>query len=150
MYPRFWETYHSDNAYDDAFLDDGTVNPNRKLKTQTNNLEALSIFEMDNLINQYRESEDKAEMIDLAHRMTEMHHEHGSFVPGFYQPAYRVGHWRWLKYPEGFNYKHSRMFDELYVHWIDTDIKQETLDARSDGVTFEPQITIYDQYAVSE
>lgn len=150
MYPRFWETYHSDNAYDDAFLVDGTVNPNRKLKTQTNNLEALTIFEMDNLINQYRESEDKEEMIDLAHRMTEIHHEHGSFVPGFYQPAYRVGYWRWVKYPEGFNYKHSRMYDELYVHWIDPAIKAETLDARSDGVTFEPKINVYDQFANPE
>ncbi|MBD3646349.1 MAG: ABC transporter substrate-binding protein, partial [Pseudomonadales bacterium] len=51
MYPRFWETYHSDNAYDDAFLDDGSVNPDRELKTQTNNLEALAIYEMDQMID---------------------------------------------------------------------------------------------------
>jgi microcin C transport system substrate-binding protein len=146
MYPRFWETYHSDNAYDDAFLDDGTVNPDRKLKTQTNNLEALAIPKMDEMINAYRASDSREEMMQLAHEMTEMHHEHGSFVPGFYQGFYRVGHWRWMRYPEGFNYKHSSGAGQQFVHWIDTDMKKETLQARKDGDTFEPQLNIYDQH----
>ena len=146
MYPRFWETYHSDNAYDDAFLDDGSVNPERKLKTQTNNLEALAIFEMDKMIDAYRASDNKEEMKRLAHEMTEMHHEHASFVPGFYQGFYRLGHWRWMRYPEGFNYKHSSGAGQLFVHWIDTEIKEETLQARKDGVAFEPEIHVYDQY----
>ena len=94
MYPRFWETYHSDNAYDLPYLTDGSINPERKVKTQTNNLEVLALPEMDSMIDQYRASGDKQEMIDLAHRMTEIHHEHASFVPGFVQPGYRIGHWR--------------------------------------------------------
>ena len=119
MYPRFWETYHSDNAYDLPYLTDGSINPERKVKTQTNNLEVLALPEMDSMIDQYRASGDKQEMIDLAHRMTEIHHEHASFVPGFVQPGYRIGHWRWIRYPEGFNYKHTRGYNELFVHWID-------------------------------
>ena len=70
LYPRFWEHYHSDNAYDKAFLEDGSVNPERKLKTQTNNLESFAILEMDQLIERYRRSSDRDEMIQLAHRMT--------------------------------------------------------------------------------
>jgi len=147
MYPRFWETYHSDNAYDVPFLEDGSINPDRKVKTQTNNLEVLSIPEMDDMINRYRASSDKEEMMELAHAMTEMHHEHASFVPGFVRPAYRVGHWRWVRYPEGFHYKHSRDWTEHSVHWIDTELKEETLEARKNGVTFEPEINIYDQHA---
>jgi len=147
MYPRFWESYHSDNAYDVPFLEDGSINPDRKVKTQTNNLEVLSIPEMDDMINRYRASSDKQEMIELAHAMTEMHHEHASFVPGFIQPAYRVGHWRWVKYPEGFHYKHSRDSTEHSVHWIDTELKEATLEARKNGVTFAPEINIYDQHA---
>ncbi len=146
MYPRFWETYHSDNAYDDAFLDDGSVNPNRQLKTQTNNLEALAIWEMDQMIDRYRKSDDKQEMISLAHQMTELHHEYASFVPGFYQPFYRVGHWRWMRYPPFFNHKHSGSAGEYYVHWIDQDMKEATLKARKDGDTFPPQINVYDQF----
>ena len=147
MYPRFWETYHSDNAYDVAFLDDGSINPERKLKTQTNNLETMAIIEMDELISQYRASDDMDEMMRLAHTMTEMHHEHASFVPAFYQPFYRVGHWRWIRYPEGFNYKHSRGAGQLFVHWIDPVMKEETQQARKDGLAFESQVNFYDQFA---
>jgi microcin C transport system substrate-binding protein len=52
LYPRFWETFHSDNAYDKAFLDNGAVNPDRKPKPQTNNLETLAIQQMDESIIQ--------------------------------------------------------------------------------------------------
>ena len=147
MYPRFWETYHSDNAYDVPYLADGSINPERKVKTQTNNLEVLALPEMDSMIDQYRVSGDKQEMMDLAHRMTEIHHEHASFVPGFTQPGYRIGHWRWIRYPEGFNYKHTRRHNELFVHWIDTEIKEETQAAKKSGQQFQSEINFYDQFA---
>ncbi len=147
MYPRFWEHYHSFNAYDTAFLEDGSINPQRKLKTQTNNLESFAIPEMDQLIEQYRASEDKQEMIELAHRMIELHHDYASFVPGFYQGFFRLGYWRWLHYPEEFSYKHASGPGELFVEWIDTAAKQQTLDAKKAGEKFETSITIYDQWA---
>lgn len=146
MYPRFWETYHSENAYDNAFLEDGSVNPERTVKTQTNNMEMIAIPEMDRMIDAYRESSDKEEMKQLAFDMTQLHHDYGSFSPGFYQPFYRVGHWRWIRYPKDFNVKHSRTAAEYYVQWIDTKLKEETLAARKNGETFDPTITVYDQY----
>ncbi len=146
-YPRFWEHYHSDNAWDRAFLEDGSVNPDRQPKTQTNNLEAFALLEMDQLIERYRASSDRDEMIALSHQMIALHHEHASFVPGFYQGFFRVGHWRWVRYPEGFSYKHSDGPGELFVHWIDTEMKEETLAARRTGKTFPPSITVYDQWA---
>lgn len=146
MYPRFWETYHSDNAYDNAFLEDGSVNPERKVKTQTNNMEMMAIPEMDRMIDRYRESSDKEEMKQLAYDMTQLHHDYGSFSPGFYQPFYRVGHWRWIRYPDDFNVKHSRSAGEYYVQWIDTKLKEETLKARKNDETFGPSINVYDKY----
>ena len=146
MFPRFWETYHSANAYDQAFLPDGSVNPNRQIKVQTNNLESLAELEFDRMIEQYDRSGDKQEMIDLAHRMTEFHHEYASFVPGFVQDFYRVGHWRWMRYPEFFNHRQSANAGELFVHWIDEELKAETQAARRDGRAFEPEINVYDQY----
>ncbi|MCB1647379.1 MAG: ABC transporter substrate-binding protein [Pseudomonadales bacterium] len=146
MYPRFWETYHSDNAYDDAFLEDGSVNPDRKVKTQTNNLEELAIFEMDQMIDRYRASDDKQEMIELAHAMTALQHDHASFVPGFYQPFYRLGHWRWVRYPAFFNHKHSGSAGQYFVHWIDEEIKQQTLEARKAGESLGAEINVYDQF----
>jgi microcin C transport system substrate-binding protein len=147
MYPRFWEHYHSDNAYDVAFLEDGSINPERQLKTQTNNIEAFALFEMDGLIERYRRSNDHAEMVTLSHKMIELHYGHASFIPGFYQGYFRVGHWRWIRYPEGFSYKHAASAGELFVHWIDTTVKEETLAAKRSGESFEPVITVHDQWA---
>ena len=146
-YPRFWETYHSDNAYDNgAFLSDGSINPERTLKTQTNNLEMLAIPEMDSLINQYRSSDDQQEMIELAHKMTAMHHDYASFVPGFVQPGYRIGHWRWVRYPDGFNYRYSSSAGQLHVHWLDIAMKKETMAAREEDESFSVEINVYDQF----
>jgi microcin C transport system substrate-binding protein len=146
MYPRFWESYHSDNAYDDAFLEDGSVNPARQIKVQTNNLESFADYEFDQLVGQYTVASDKNEMVQLAHQMIQMHHDHASFVPGFVQSFYRIGHWRWVKFPENFNHKHSDSAGELFVHWFDPAVKEETLAARRSGQAFEPQIKVYDQY----
>ncbi|EAQ98396.2 extracellular solute-binding protein [Congregibacter litoralis] len=146
MYPRYWEHYHSDNAYDDAFLDDGSINPDRELKTQTNNLEAFADFEMDGLIDRYRASQDKDEMVELSHQILNLHHEHASFSPGWYQPSLRLGHWRWIRYPDYFNHRYISTIDDLWVHWIDTDLKKEVLEARKSGKTFPPKIQVYDQW----
>ena len=54
MYPRYWDFGHSVNAYDRAFLPDGSPNPDRKLKTQTNNLQSLAYPELDAMIEAYR------------------------------------------------------------------------------------------------
>ena len=146
MYPRFWERYHSDNAYDDAFLEDGSINPDRVPKTQTNNLETLALFELDKMIDQYRASDSREEMIQLARAMTERQHEHASFSPGYYQGFFRLGYWRWIKYPDSFSYKHARSAREQFVHWIDTKLKEETLAARKAGEKFQPQILVFDQF----
>jgi microcin C transport system substrate-binding protein len=86
-------------------------------------------------------------MIELAHRMIKLHHDYASFVPGFYQGFFRLGYWRWVRYPDNFSDKHAAGAGELFVHWIDTAAKEETLAARKTGKTFEPSITVYDQWA---
>jgi microcin C transport system substrate-binding protein len=146
MYPRYWETYHSVNAYDQPFLPDGAPNPARKPKTNTNNLQSIAIQELDQMIEAYRASSDAAEMKRLAFAMERMLHEDASFSPGFIMPFYRVGHWRWVRWPGDFNVKLSRSAGELYLGWIDPAMKQEVLDARRAGKTYPPMIDVYDQY----
>jgi microcin C transport system substrate-binding protein len=146
MYPRYWETYHSVNAYDQAFLEDGSVNPDRKVKTQSNNLEIVAEAEIDSMIDAYRASSSRGEMVNLAHRLEQALFDHASYSPGFKQSYYRIGHWRWLRFPKSFNVKHSSTSGEYFVHWIDNDIKEKTLAARDSGIQFEPQIKIYQQY----
>ncbi len=146
MYPQFWEFFHSDNAYDQAFLEDGSINPGRHLKVQTNNLFSLADPKLDALIDAYDASSELTEMIALAHRIQERLHDHAAFVPGYIQHFYRVGHWRWVRYPEGFGHMLSGRASDLFIHWIDTGMKAETLAARRAGTSFEPQINVYDQF----
>lgn len=147
MYPRYWETSHSDNAYEGgAFLEDGSVNPDRKVKTQTNNLEVMAVKEIDDLIQRYRTSEDLEEMKVISRQLEEALHEEASFVPGFVLPFYRIGHHRWLRFPEGFNEMHTRSDVQFFVSWIDQDMRKETIAAKKAGVKFEPEINVYDQF----
>lgn len=146
MYPRYWETYHSANAYDDAFLPDGTVNPERKLKTQTNNLESMAIWEMDKMIAAYDRSSDAEEMKRLAFKMEEMLYDYASFSPGYVVPFFRVGTWRWVGFPDDYHVKLGRNFSEWMLMWIDEDLKKETLEARRTGKKFPPRILTFDQY----
>jgi microcin C transport system substrate-binding protein len=150
MYPRYWEGQHSDGAYDRAFLEDGSVNPARKPKPQTNNYEGYADSEVDALIEQYDASSDPEEMIRIAHRLEEMFHDNAALVPGAVADFYRVLHWRWVRFPDGFNEKHSQSADQRWVHWIDVEAKTETQSARKRGSRFEPQINIFDQYRLSD
>ncbi len=146
MYPRYWETYHSVNAYDVPWLPDGSVNPNRKLKPQTNNLQSIANPELDALIEAYQASDDVEEMKRLAFRMEELIYDDGSFVPGFVVPFMRVGYWRWVRWPEDFNVKLATTLTEYFLFWIDDGIREQTLDARRKGEKFPVVDEVYEQY----
>ena len=98
------------------------------------------------MIDAYRASDDKAEMIELAHRMTALHHDHASFVPGYKQRFYRAGFWRWVRYPSFFNHKHSSSSGSYFVHWIDPALKEQTMAARDSGRSWPVEIKVYDQH----
>ena len=148
MYPRMWEYFHSVNAYDQAFLDDGSVNPDRRPKPQTNNIQSVAIPELDVLIDEYQNSDDKERMIELSHQIMEIHYDYASFSPGWVEPYYRTAHWRWVKWPEGFNNKFTIYPYEMFVHWIDEDAKAETESAMRAGRAFETHIEVYDRFRV--
>ncbi len=146
MFPRYWETNHSANAYDDAFLPDGSVNPDRKLKTQTNNLQAMADPALDRMIEAYDKSDDIAEMKELAFKIERFLYDDASFSPGFDITFLRSGVWRWIGMPAESNVKLATTFYEYSLYWIDEDLKRETKAAISAGKTFPPGIRVFDQY----
>ncbi|MGJ3242395.1 MAG: extracellular solute-binding protein [Opitutales bacterium] len=149
MYPRYWETYHSVNAYDEPFLEDGvTPNPDRKPKTQTNNLELIALPELDKRIEAYRSSDDLEEMRELAYEMEEILYDYASFVPGFVMPFYRIAYWRWRDYPEDFNVRYSRDAGEYFLSWIVPGAKEKTLEAMKAGETFPKAVETFDRWKV--
>lgn len=146
MFPRYKDFYHSSRAYDKAFNADGSVNPDRQPKAQTNNLQVVASHDLDAMIEQYDNSEDVDEMIGLARMLEERIFDQASFIPGFVLPTYRIGYWRWRHYPDDFNVKLSSYAGEFWLSWMDEAAKEETLKAKRNGVSFEPSIVVYDQY----
>lgn len=136
MYPRYWETFHSRNAY----------NADGSIKTQTNNLNSMNIPELDTLIDEYRTSTNSSKMIEMAHEMEEIVHDDAAFVPAFVIPFYRVGYWRWRHYPDDFDVMQSSSSSEFGFAWMDVEEKKATLKAKRSGETFEKSIEVYDQY----
>ena len=60
MYPRFWEPYHSDNAYkepkEERYDEQGQLRSGLTPKPVTNNFTLLADKEVDDLIEKYRVS----------------------------------------------------------------------------------------------
>ncbi len=146
MFPRYWETYHSVNAYDRPFLPDGSPNPERRPKAQTNNLLLIANRELDALIERYRASESAEEMRELAFQMEEILHEDASFVPGFVMPFYRAAAWRWARWPDHFDVRISRDPLEYWLGWIEPGKREQVLAARRSRERFEPIIEVYDRH----
>lgn len=139
IYPRYWDFWHTDSG----FKEDGTVKP------QTNNITSTSIPDLDPVITAYDKSESHEEKVKLAHEIEGVLYDHAPWVPGVDTLFYRVGYWRWIKWPEDFNVKRSELARTYWLHWVDEEARTETLEALKSGKTFEPVIKEYDQYKVN-
>ncbi|MFV1995121.1 MAG: extracellular solute-binding protein [Verrucomicrobiales bacterium] len=135
IYPRYWDFWHSDNGIEDG-----------KPKAQTNNFSCTALPELDQMIDRYDRSESHQEKVELAHRMEDVLFDHAAWVPGVDMVFYRVGFWRWVKWPSDFNVKRSEIERSYWLHWIDQEARAETLEARKSAKTFASVIEVYDQY----
>ena len=99
-------------------------------KPVTNSFTLMADHEIDGLIERYRESEDPRDHAIVAQVDPEIH-DHGAYVPGWVRPWYRVGQWRWVKYPKITTCARVGPF-EFHIHWIDSDEKARTLKAMED------------------
>jgi microcin C transport system substrate-binding protein len=129
-YPRYWEDFDSVNAH----------------KPQTNNLTNTAIPAMDKLIDEYDRATSMDQIRSLAIQLETIVHHDAAFVPGFEIPFYRVGYWRWIRWPKDFNVRFSQYAGQYGLEWMDPAIKKETLAARSAGRTFPPVVKVYDQW----
>ena len=151
--PRFWEPYHSDNAYEgereERYDSNGKLKDGLKPKPVTNNFTLTADKEIDELIDKYRVSEDLEEITQLSHTLITKLHDHAAYIPGWVRPWYRAGHWRWVRYPEGYNVKESRQPHEFHVHWLDSNLKAVTFKEMADGKkSGAPVIEVHDQYKI--
>ena len=152
LFPRFWEPYHSDNAYQEVgdlkFEEDGSLKPNLTTKVSTNNFTQTAVREIDHLINEYRDEEDLGRISEMAHQLSQMIHDHAVWVPAWKKPWLRIGHWNWVKFPEDWGPKETRDYEEFQVFWIDQSEKEKILKAMKAGesVTDKPTVRVYEKY----
>ena len=150
MYPRFWELYHSDNAYkepkEERYDEQGHLRSGLTPKPVTNNFTLLADKEVDDLIEKYRVSEDLGEITDLSHKLIEKIHDYGAYIPGWVRPWYRVGQWRWSNIPKATMSKRVESPSSSTSTGL-IQRKKRILDNVASGQkSGEPAINIFDQH----
>jgi microcin C transport system substrate-binding protein len=146
MYPRYWEYMSGVNAYDTPYLADGSSNPARKVKIDTNNITEIADYDLDQLIKQYDKAETMDQVKDLAAKIEQKFHDNASWVNGWAMPFYRVGYRPWVKWPKDFNVMQSLDYEEFWLMWIDPDVQKATLAAKAEGRSLGPQVNVYDKF----
>jgi microcin C transport system substrate-binding protein len=146
LFPEYWESFSSDNAYDKAFNADGSVNPDRKVKPYTNNLSEIAIYPLDQLIKEYDKAETMDEVKSLASRIEKILDDDAGWVNGWKLPFWRIGYVPWLRWPADFNPMQARDFQEFWLMWIDQDAEKADRAARSEGKPLPKQVLTFDKF----
>lgn len=146
MFPRYWDSFSGYNAYDVPYLPDGSPNPARKIKTNTNNLFSLADYPLDQLIKQYDQAETMLQVKRLAAPIEQMIYDDACWVNGWKMPFYRLGYRPWIKWPADFSAMQSTDYEEFWLLWIDPEAKQATLAAKADGRKLPRPVLTFDKY----
>jgi len=152
LFPRFWESFHSDNAYeeegDTKFNEDGSLKAGLTTKVNTNNFTQTAVRDIDHLINRYRDEESLEQITEMSHQLSQMIHDHAVWVPAWKKPWLRTGHWNWIKFPEDWGPKETRDYEEFQVFWIDIEDKKKILEAMDENrvISDKPSVLVYDKY----
>lgn len=138
--PDFHQFLHSSNAFDER----GNV------KSQTNNLFSWGRADTDMLSEKVRSAQTVEELRDSAFKLQRIMHDEAFFVPGYTVDFVRMGSWRWLRWPDSEQTRFCAPIvyepTEVHVHWIDEEMKKETIEAKRAGKSFGEVNRIFDDY----
>lgn len=128
--PDFHQFIHSTNAIDEK----------GNLKPQTNNVFAWHRADTDVLSEKVRTASTADELKDAAWKLQRIMHDEAIFLPGYSVDFVRIGSWRWVKWPDcaTTHFSPPVVYDphEVFVFWVDEDLKKETMAARRSGKSF--------------
>ncbi|CAM3083865.1 extracellular solute-binding protein [Vibrio rarus] len=128
FYPAYRQYFHSSNAV-----------------PQTNNFFSFSNPKMDELITKFDKAPTIEQQVLYSNKIQRMIMDANCFIPGTSSQFTRSAHWRYVRLPKNVGTAQTRyLFDEsgldLGLMWIDSKMKKQVLQAKSDGDTF-PRIT---------
>ncbi len=136
-FPDYYQGFHSKDAYEP-----GT----RKPRPMTNNISVFADPEVDKLLEENRNARSLEVIRETSYKLEEIFHERAVWVPSIRRPFYRVGYWRWVRWPENFNVRLGNEPEMNHVHWIDPEVQKDTLEAMTSGRTFPERNLIFDQH----
>lgn len=139
-YPRFWDDYHSSNAFKTG--KDGK----REIVTDTNNMTQTADPALDPLIDKHRLAQTEDEVQKLSWELAKLIEDRACVIPAWESPFYRYLSWRWVQWPKNGNAKASREPLDAHMFWIDEDIKRETKEAMKEGKDFGEVTRVFDAY----
>ncbi len=117
-----------------AFKEDGTPMPG------TNNITATASAELDAAILDCRMAATEEACVRAQHRVQQLIADAASWVPGWTTSFWRFAQWRWLRWPNTAECRFCppRYYDPLdsHLYWIDEQVREETLNARTGGGAF--------------
>ena len=111
----------------------------------TNNINVFADPEVDKILEANRNARNLDVIRDTSYELEQIMHDRAVWVPAYRRAFYRVGYWRWVCWPENFNVRLGNEPEMNHVHWIDQDIKKDTLDAMVSGRTFPEKNLIFDK-----
>jgi microcin C transport system substrate-binding protein len=132
--PEYRSLYHSSNAH----------------KPQNNNFSNTDNKDIDAAIEGFIRGTTVEEKAKFAHRLQELVHEEGAYIPTFLAPYFREAYWRWWRLPTPPSTRLSSALIEPLdsssggLFWFDEDLHKETMEARKSGKAFAP-VTIIDE-----
>lgn len=142
--PDFYQFLHSSNARDER----------GNLKPQTNNIFAWGRDDTDALSEKVRFALTEKELREGAFRLQNIIHDEAIFIPSYTTDFIRIASWRWLRWPDSEETRFSPpiVYDprEAFVHWIDEEIKEETMEAKRKKNSFPEVNKIFDDYRYPE
>jgi microcin C transport system substrate-binding protein len=138
--PDYYQFLHSSNARDDR----------GNIKQGTNNIFSWAREDTDVLSEAARNARTEEELTEHCFKLQRIMHDEAIFVPGYKVDFFRVGSWRWVKWPDSEETRFCPpvVHDPMSAHvlWIDNKVKDETLDARRKGKVFPEVNRIFDHY----
>ena len=143
-YPRFWDDYHSANAF--KIGKDGK----REIVTDTNNMTQTADPALDPLIDQHRKAKTEEEVQRLSWQLAKLIEDRACTIPAWESPFYRYMAWRWVRWPEKGNARKSREPMDEHMFWIDEDVKRETKEAIRTGRDFGETLRVFDAYQAKQ
>ncbi|MEX0332456.1 MAG: ABC transporter substrate-binding protein [Puniceicoccaceae bacterium] len=115
-------------------------------KPKNFNTSNIKVKRLDDLLEEWDATDDPAEARRISHAIQQEIHDFAAWIPGLTIDFTRIGYWRWVRWPDYFQVPRYFFFMSTGVFWIDEDRRQETLEARKSGTTFEPVTRVYDRW----